>query len=481
MLHKIIHQLNERDYSLFSMQMEKTKADKYLLLLNNYRSGKKTDKEVLAGMNINSPAFYTLKSRLLEKIQYFLFRNTEETRTELIRNIAKIDYLVYNVPKETSIPILKKLEAELIKNDMPNELIIVYKALKKVHLNTPKHYDYSLLYNKHVAYNLAQDKAEDILTSFCKLLGNYYLNREELEYNKLRITKKEMENVCRLYDSHRLKIYKNILTIQYALFISGIEQGYDTIPVEQLLTETTEIIGRFKDDKVYKYLSPVMNYLYFEYYNQLQLRKSAQLYYNKIANNLDVLLLFNHTCFTSHFLISKIEYNERKAEPLEYNSLEESLHEDGPHTNDLPNYILFYYNRAIELCNQYHYSEAIQTLNTLFRKISFKNISFIEVELKLFLAVLYILNKDEEHSIVIVRNTSRKISEEKDCEKYLTALYFIKFLKSLNKKPGTKKDERIMLMYQLFKVNNKGRYKIFEFMSFKDELLTSLITKQNYK
>ncbi|MFY9310327.1 MAG: hypothetical protein WAQ28_14880 [Bacteroidia bacterium] len=344
MLQKIIHQLNERDYTLLSMQMEKTKAEKYLTLLNNYRNEKATDKELLIRMKLNSPTFYTLKSRLFEKIQYFLFKNIEETRTELIKNVAKIEHLVYNMPRETSIPILKKLEAELIKNDMPNELISVYKALKKVHLNTSKHYDYSLLYNKYVAYNLAQDKAEEILSSFCQTLGMYYLNREQLEYNKLGLFKKEMENVCRLYDSHRLKLYKNILTIQYALFIPGIEQDYDNIQVEQLLSESTGIIEKFKDDKVYKHLVPVMDYLNFEYYSQLKLQKNAMAFYKKIAARIDILLLFNHTCFTSHFLISKIGYSH--AETIQFDEAD-TFNYPIPTPDDLPNYVLHCYNRTI--------------------------------------------------------------------------------------------------------------------------------------
>lgn len=478
MLQKIIHQLNERDYSLLSTQIEKTKADKHLQLLCNYRNEKITDKELSNRLNLNITAFYTLKSRLFVKIQYFLFKNTEDTRSELIKNIAKIDYLVYNTPRETSIPILKKLEAELIKNDMPNELITVYQALKQMHLNSTKHYDYTCLYNKHVAYYLAQDKAADMLSSFCKILGVYYLNREHIECDKLRLSKKEMDNLCRLYDSHRLKIYNNLLTIQYALFVPGIDQNFDNLPVEQLLSESAEIIESFKEDKVYKYFTPIIDYLYFEYYFQLKLQKSALQYYNKIASKVDSLILCNHTCFTAHLLLSKIEYMDKTVVEFDKN---DDNPEDILTVHDLPNYILFYYNCSIALCYQERYTEAIQKLNTLFRIISFKNISFIEAELKLFLAVVYILNKDEEHSNVIIKNIARKVSDDKDREKYIITLNFIKFLKSVNKKAATVKDEKSLLLYQLFKVNNKGRYRMFEFISTKDELFTGLITKQNNK
>jgi hypothetical protein len=99
------------------------------------------------------------------------------------------------------------------------------------------------------------------------------------------------------------------------------------------------------------------------------------------------------------------------------------------------------------------------------------------VELKLFLAALYILNNDEQHSNFIIRNTYRKINETKEYEKYIAASHFIKFLKAINKKPINKTDEKNAYMYQLFKINNKGRYRIFEFLSTNDELCNKLITK----
>ena len=68
-IEKIISQLNEKDFSLLSEQFIQSKADKYLALLNIYRKGDLKEKEIVEKLNIKSPAFYTLKSRLYDKIQ----------------------------------------------------------------------------------------------------------------------------------------------------------------------------------------------------------------------------------------------------------------------------------------------------------------------------------------------------------------------------------------------------------------------------
>ena len=64
MLQKIIHQLNENEYSLLSLQMKESKAYKHLALLTSYREEKITDTDLILLFNIKPAAFRTLKSRL---------------------------------------------------------------------------------------------------------------------------------------------------------------------------------------------------------------------------------------------------------------------------------------------------------------------------------------------------------------------------------------------------------------------------------
>lgn len=473
MLQKIILQLNENDYTLLTLQMEESKADKYLALLTNYRSEKITDQELITLLDVKPSAFYTLKSRLSDKVQLFLYENATETRNKLIQNVAKIDHLVFNTPRETSIQILKKIEMELIVNDMPNELIIVYKALKKLHLHSQKHFDYSQLYNKHITHYLAQDKAEDLLSSFCKLLSEYYLSRDEQELNKLVLLRAEMEKICKRYQSHRLQTYKNILNIHFALFLPDEVKANDDITIESMLNETLEILITFGEDKVYKHLFQVINFLYFEYYHQLKLNKNTRIYYDKIVDSTGSLQLCDHSCFASHFLISKIEYSIENIEQSGFYS-KNIIPEVEPDIKNVPSVILFNYSKATVAFYEERYSDALQILNKIVREISFKNSWFCELEIKLFLSMLYFFNKEEAHATVILKNLIRKINLEKENKKYYHASLFIKFLKSIGKRPRISKSENSAALYHHFNATNSGQYKILEFLTLNDEILAKI-------
>ena len=80
-----------------------------------------------------------------------------------LKHIAARRHVLHPSAKAIAIATLKKLEKDLIDYDLSNELTIVYKSLKKLHVNSPDYFHYSQLYNRHVAYMLALDKAEDLL------------------------------------------------------------------------------------------------------------------------------------------------------------------------------------------------------------------------------------------------------------------------------------------------------------------------------
>ena len=463
MLQKIIHQLKEEDYSLLQLQMKESKAGKCSALLTNYRNDKYTDQELIALLKVKPTAFFTLKSRLSKKVHYLLYRSTSETRTELAQNIAKINHLIYNTPRETSIQILKKIEEQLIKYDMPNELTILYKALKKLHRHTPKYWDYSKLYNKHVSYNLWHDKAEDFLSSFCGILSRYYLNRNEQEITKLFLLKKEMENVCKLYESHRLKVYKNILNIHFALFLSDVVQMDDDTSIEPILEESLEIVNAFAEDKEYKYLVHVINYLHFEFFHQQKEYKNACIFHDKIVDKTNLLLLLDHSCFASHFFISKIKYTVENLKRSDRGS-QNHISEDDLNIENSANFILFNHYKAALAFYEYRYSDAIQILNKLLRETSFKENPFSEIETKLFLAMLYFFNNNKEHASLILRNTIRKINKENENERFHQAFHFIKLLRSMGKKRGLRTDKNNVILNQDFAIANSGKYGILKFL-----------------
>lgn len=473
-LNKIILQLNPQDYFNFSRQLKENRADKFLLLLNHYREeNKESEIELLKKLDVKQSAFYTLKSRLADKIQEFLYQNTTDTRIELLQNVANIEHLVYQTQRETAITILEKLEKELIIHDMPNELIIVYKALKKLHIHSDKYYEYLQLYNKHVAFNLAQDKAEEVLSLFCKTLGEYYLNKNNDTLEILILYKKEITNICRLYQSHHLQIYKNILFAHFALFCPVESEMKDDQTIEILLKESLSIIETHLKDKTYKHLKNAIHFLYFEYYNKLKLHKDAVKHFDYIHNSSNCLFLLDHCCFVYHFFISKIEHfiYEKKEEDL---INQEDLYHFEPSKNNLNAFIYFYFYKATAEFYAKKYTSALQTLNFLINEISFKNISFPEMETKAYIALLSILCEKYDQAEINIRSISRKITDEDNEIKNHCANVFLKLLKTSTSPKKIGKHEKLNELANLLLSINNGKYAFLSFIKLDEQILKTL-------
>lgn len=472
-IEKIVAQLNEKDYISIRDQFIHTKADKYLTLLNFYRSnGGLNEKDIQTELDIKSAAFYTLKSRLFDKVQEFLYKSTTDSRVELLQNVANIEFLLYKAPKETAIGLLKKMETELIKNDMSNELITIYKALKKLHVYSPKYYDYEQLYNKYVAYNLAQDKAEELLSSFCKTLSMFYVTRDIKLLDILSLYKKEILNLCRIYQSHRLTVYKNILNIHYALFSPVPEELKNDATVEDLLKETYSILETNTEDRSYSHLINVIHFLSFEYYHQLKLYKNAGAYYEKISDDNCSILLYNHSCFSIHFLITKIEWNYANNSVSNLEENEELIYI--PEPENVTEFIVYKIYQAAVFFYKGKIPAASQTLSKLINDVSFKDILHSEIEAKLFLTFLLLLSEKPDQAEITLRSISRKITDEDNEIKYYAALLYVKLLKTAlsTKTPG--KLEKLKEIYQLLKATNNGSNMILPYLNITNEQLIIL-------
>lgn len=473
-LNKIVLQLTPDDYLNFSNQLKENRADKFLLLLYHFREDSTiSEEELLVKLDVKLAAYYTLKSRLLDKIQEFLYKNTADTRVELLQNVANIDHLVYQTQPDTAISILKKLEKELLEHDMPSELIIVYKALKKLHIHSDKYYEYLQLYNKHVAFNLAQDKAEEILSLFCRTLGEYSLNKSNDTLDLLVLYKKEMSNVCRLYQSHHLTIYKNILFTHFALFSPVESEMKEDKTIEEKLKESLLIIETHPQDRTYKHLLNVINFLYFEYYYQLKLYKNASKYFESISNNMGSFLLLNHCCFVYRFLISKIEWfllEKKESELIN----EEEVHSHEPDVTNINGFTYFQLFKASAEYYSKNYTQALLTLNKLINEVSFKNIAFSELETKSFIALVNIICDRHDRAEINTRSVSRKITDENDEIKYGPALQFMKIIKtSANPKSNGKLDKMVEINHSLENAN-KGKYAFLPYIKLSEEMLKLL-------
>ncbi len=137
------------------------------------REKQQSDNKIMEELGVNTNAYYTLRSRLNQKIEEYLLQQMENPRTDILKKVANINEIIFTKKRAIAIATLKKLEKELLDYDLSNELTIVYKYLKKLHINSADYFNYSQLYNRHVAYTLAIDKAEDLLADYFKKYGNF--------------------------------------------------------------------------------------------------------------------------------------------------------------------------------------------------------------------------------------------------------------------------------------------------------------------
>jgi len=471
----IVLQLKEEEYNDLCRQFVETKADKYLRLLQLYRENKYTDEEIQDLLSVNTSAYYTLKSRLFDKIQDFLTNNMSTPIIDLLRKVANIPTLIYDTHRDTAIAILSKLESELQNYDMPYELSSVYSALKKLHVHSPKYYEYTQLYNKHLAYTISLDKAEDLLNTFMKTLGDYYTSRNKGQIEYLSLIKQEMTNICGIYDSHHLQIYKSIVDVSFALFVPNQEAIKDDEPIEDVLARMERTFTTYSKDTNYQHLHLVYNFLAFEYYHKLNLPKKEAKFFEVVDKKIQSFLLFNHCAFTTKFLISKIERHiELGTEGELYEINKRELPNYEPDKNDIPNYINFAKYSATSAFYAKKYQEAVQILNCLINDISFKNYPHTEIEVKLLLALNYSMINKYDPATSLLRSVTRKIREIDDEMGYENALIFYKILSLQMSSSARQVDQKITQLFAKFDLLNQKSNRMLEYIKVDETFIKQL-------
>ncbi len=471
-LKTVVQQLTEENYQGIVLRFQKNRAEKFLSLFKHFRESDLSEEKLSEKLGLNKTAYYTLKSRLYEKIQEFLYTNIEDPRIELLSNVANIHNLIYNTPKDTAIAVLKKLEKELIEYDMPNELTSVYNALKKLHLSSPKYYEYAQLYNKHVAYTIALDKAEDLLSRFTKSVGEFLISRDRSMIELLQLMKAEMANVFRLYESHHLAIYRNILNISYALFIPRAQENPEEDSVEEMLAASWKIFDDNVRDANYRFLRTIFDFLAFEYYHRLRLFKNETPFFDKVNGKLDSFLLADHCCVTTLFLLSKVE---RYVQLNQVNKLQEEAsaltHEVSK--EDVPNFVYFNLYKACAAYYAKNYAEAVKTLSEVINSISLKNMLHTEVELKLFLALNHSMMNKYEQAEILIKSLSRKLNEREEND-YENAHAFIRMLKIQMTSEVKEVEDKIRKLRDKFTIANEGPQRIMSFLKLDDSFVSEL-------
>ncbi|MBL7857808.1 MAG: hypothetical protein JNM57_08970 [Cyclobacteriaceae bacterium] len=457
-LKNIIKQLSEKDFTAIYNSLLESNAEKSAYLLKALRERALSDNKIMNELEVNANAYYTLRSRLNLKIEEYLMEQLESPRTDVLRKVANINEIIFTKKKAISIATLKKLEKELLDYDLANELTVIYKSLKKLNINSPDYFQYSQLYNRHVAYMLAVDKAEDLLADYFKKYGDYMLNGGDVEKLGLNLLMKEMQNVAKLYESHRLYVYQSCMYIFHRLFVEvddNMQQEGESI--EDIFDKVQKMFETYHLDSIYYHLNLVFEFLKLEYYNHYKVYRQAEKYFEEV-NDASSNLLVNYPTFTfpGQFLISKLERNLRNNTEAELYQENENVFSDFEiDMQDVPKHIVYITYRALSCYYADKYDEAAKLINHLLNEVSLKKYPFIQLEIKSLLALQYVLLKDYELFNQLSNSIQRQIRlfGKDACENILHFLKILKISTSEAKKEKAKKISALIPRLNSLSVN----------------------------
>jgi hypothetical protein len=464
MLERLIKKISEEEYKNILENLKSDKRSNYALLLTQLKESEFNEDKIKENLSISSGAFYTLKSRLLTKIQEYYFENLDiNSKDPLNKNIAAITRVMYIYDKDIAIGILNYFEKKLVQRDMPFELIRVYSCLKKLHRYSDKYFHYQKLYNKNIAYMLAVEKADELSVSYYKEIEEYLYTGNQSRIKIMMLHLQEIGSISNLYKSERLKFIHNIFQATYSILIAEDNVvPFTESSTEDLLKQIADTIEQNKYDKLYSHCKLVYHYLNFRYYHRLKLhRNNAHSYYELINRQKEVLNLLNLFPLSDFFILALSRALETQNDIPDFTNLEieESLSKE--HSIAFINCTIAkstsYYNNK-----QYDKSESL--LQHLLNTVVLKNLILAEIEIKLLLSVVLYAQGKNEQTLIHLNSVHRKLTGEPHKESYINALLFTKIMIYLAKHP-IKNSEKIENLRDDFMLRNSQKNPILSFIN----------------
>ena len=450
-LRKLISALSEDDITAIKESFYRP-SDKMALMFEMILNEEKDD-VIRTKLSLGMNAFTTLASRLKAKIQNHLIELSDSPREDIINKLIAIDKIVFNSDRTIVLATLRKMERELIRYDLSHELTIVYRNLKKLHINKPEYLHYSKLYNRHVAYSLALEKAEDLTGRYFVQFGYFFVMGDAQKLLALKAIYEELQNVCGLYKSHRMAFYLSILEIMHRLYVEdALSEKNQSLPIEDVFNQIETVFKRYPDDLMYENLGGLIQILRFEYYFKYSI-------YDKAIQILEYLLKdiphaiqhFENYGFPVKILYSLLLLRQNKGvqsvKILRY-SLPEDIDLDGVST---PAKVIIQLYRTIEHFNNGQLDLASKSLYVLTNQVSFKEYGHLLAEIKCINGIIKFYQGDQilfRQNLASIQRLLRKYHD--DCPDHV--LVFVKLLSILNSKSHRNRESRIE--GQLEKLNN---------------------------
>ncbi len=476
-LNKTIKKLNEKEYQELLSAVAGRKNNKPYVVLEAARTENYDENKMMEVLGVNASAYYTLKSRLNERIAQYLSNNADNPISVLKEKVAMVPAMLFGNDRDVSIRALKNLEKQLIEYDLSNELIVIYKALARLSMYNGDFDFYEKEYNKHVAYSLSVVKAEDLFFEFTKRTGMYLLSRDERDLESMKTVLRELTNISELYHGHRLFVLHNIVRIYSMCTLTSRAENLKSLEIEidSILQQIKKHFETYEMDTFYQSIRFVVDFLYFEYYQRTGNTVRADHYYHQIdAQVPDIAQKPIFSFHTIQFLNSKLERFLTNGDVSNLTNLNKELESCFDVNSEEP-YPFITFKKFIAIGKFYEgdYNGAAKTINSLRNDMSLKKFLFSDVECKLFQALNYAMMGEDGLCAQLIQSIKRQTAEDETL--FEPASIFIKMLKAAIKpEEFRKKVKKVTELYEAFNASNTGNKRMLWFVKMDESIIRKL-------
>jgi hypothetical protein len=296
----------------------------------------------------------------------------------------------------------------------------------------------------------------------------------ESDLEEVIMLKRELSNICELYDSHRLYVLYNIAHIYYLCNVPHKLDGLKAreLEMEAVLQKMSQIFESYPMDTFYQNIKCITDMLYFEYYVRTQNIVRADYYLQRIHQILpDLTEKHMMNFFVVQFLRSKVmKYQvDGNIDQLQYyaDKLEKYCDID---LKEEYHYISMKRYLATVKFYQRDFQGAARKINELRNQVSLKHYLYTDIDSKLFQALQYCIMGDDSLCMQIISSLKRQIREQ-DAE-YESARFLMKLLKTALKPADyRRKIKRIAEMWTEFDEMNGGSFPVISYVKVDENVI----------
>lgn len=474
---KTIKKLSEQEYRELVEEVSPNKNSKPYQVLELARNNDLNDSQMMEALQVNASTYYTLKSRLNSKVATALNKKVENPISVLLEEVMRVPAALYGTNKGVSVRALRELEKQLLEYDLTNELIIVYKTLARLKMYSPDYESLMKTHDRYVAFNLASSNAESLFYDFIRLAGVYLLSGEKADAENMADKIRQINNIGELYESHRINVYFSLARLYFLLTTIHSREALQNkeMEIDTALQEMRATFEKYPLDTFYSNLKFIVDCLYVEYYSMVGNLARSRHYYTSANEQIPNIAQQHIQAFhVIQFLEAKVRLYKLTSD-LSFltdglSQLEENLEIDA---DEFYHYVAYQRYLAIVAYYQGNYQSAARIINKLRNSVNTKSVPILDIELKLFQGLNYVLLGEFDLSTQLCNSIGRTLKDpNEETERVKAAVKFLKY--AMREFDRSKKLKKLESLWQTATEKPEDGKALFQFLKLEPQVMDKL-------